>query len=549
MTNTRFGVEFGLLVKRRRAERDLSQDQLAAILWPEKAGPKDHPNKPQLSGLETGKTPNPQEKTVLALCEALGIREDEVNALRLAPPPDPHRIADFLKDTEKRSLEELQNLARRFGEEAPQDRSRTWLLSFLGQKAEDIANLSRKIAALEGQSEGIDNVCAAARAAIDEGRLGEARRLIDDAHDLRRDDLRRVIEGNARLSEVTAEIDLIEGKVEAAFTLFSATADSFAAIGAVEVAKRRQAYAVRLTDHGTRYGGASLALAIRLLDRLLADLPRETSNWDWAVAQNSIAIACQSLGKLSDGPSGAALLSRAVAAYGSALEVFNRNDQPVRWASIKQNLANALASLGERTEGELGTEFFSQAIAAYEEALEVLTQVDHPTIWASTIQNLALAMHATGERIEEEFGLKYISRAIAAYEAALQVFTRERNPVQWGIATQNLAGALLSKGRRIAGEAGIALLYGAVSACEETLEVRTRKERPLEWAMTHQNLGNCQLNLSEHPACDDPPRHLRKALIHVDNCLTIFDPDHVPFYHEKATRLRELILSGLASNL
>jgi hypothetical protein len=64
--------------------------------------------------------------------------------------------------------------------------------------------------------------------------------------------------------------------------------------------------------------------------------------------------------------------------------------------------------------------------------------------------------------------------------------------------------------------------------------------------MTQQNLALCHGAWSQHPACEDPPAHLRQALAHVEAALTVYDPDHMPLDHEKATRLREAILSALA---
>lgn len=591
MTNSRFGPEFGLLVKRRRAERGLSQDQLAAIIWPEVAGPKDHPNKPQISRLETGKVPNPQEKTILALCEALGIREDEVNALRLAPPPDPYGLAKVLTDLKSASQSDLYALARAFGDAEPEQRSDAALRAFLADKAREHANYQKIIDALDDRVAAIANLKGAAQDAAARLDFDQVESLLSRVHEVELDIA-------AATSEARAENALMQGKADRAFTLFSAAADSFAAFGPVDVAKRRRRYAERLIDHGTRYGGQGLPLAIRLLDRLLSELPRKAAPKDWAAAQNSLAIACGSFGERTEGPpgaeflsravtafkaalqvstradhpvnwattmqnlaitqqrqgertagqAGAALLARAVTAHEAALRVFTRADYPVHWATTKQNLAGALLRQGERTGGKAGTVLLARAVAAYEDALQFRTQIDHPVHWAGTMQNLALALQNQGARTEGQAGTGLLSRAVTAYEAALKVFTRDKHPVRWATTIQNLAITLKAQGGRTAGQAGTDLLARAVTAYEAALQVLTRAELPVNWAMTRENLAICHLAWSQHPACDDPVAHLRRALEHVDAALTVYDPDHMAYDHGTATRLRADILSALAAN-
>jgi transcriptional regulator with XRE-family HTH domain len=64
----RFGVLFGRLVREKRGIEGLSLDDLA-----DKTGI----TKSRLSNLETGKTSNPQARTVDALCVALNILREE----------------------------------------------------------------------------------------------------------------------------------------------------------------------------------------------------------------------------------------------------------------------------------------------------------------------------------------------------------------------------------------------------------------------------------------------------------------------------------------
>ncbi|MCB6177573.1 tetratricopeptide repeat protein [Rhodobacter sp. Har01] len=556
-------------------------------------------------------------------------------------------LARSLDDLRHLHRSQLEVLALRFGLAPAPGADPRQLVGLLEQKAEDLRVLSADSAAMRGLSDRLDNILAAVEADIAALRFADAKEKLEAAREVQAETLRKPLEINAALMERQAQIALLEGQADQAFTLFSAAADSFAALDPVQVARRRRTYAVRLSDHGTRYGGPALPLAIRLLDRLLEDLPRDASPWDWAAAQNSLAIVCGTLGERTEGPPGTALLSRAVAAYENAMQVFTRADHPVDWAMTMQNLANALRAQGERTAGEAGTALLSRAVAAYQDALQVynradlpvdwaatmqnlaaalwaqgertageagtallsravaafedalqeFTRADHPVHWATTMQNLATALRAQGERTAGEVGTALLSRAVAAFEDALQVRTRADHPVDWALTMQNLANALLrqgertageagtallsravaayedallvfnradlpvnwattmqnlasalrAQGERTAGEAGTALLSRAVAAYEDALQVRARADHPVQWAMTQENLAICHEAWAQHPACDDPGAHLRRALEHVDLALTVYDPDHTPFYHEKAARLREGLLAALGA--
>jgi hypothetical protein len=448
-------------------------------------------------------------------------------------------LAASLDHLQSLRRKELEALAFRFGITPPAGASAEALISLLEKKAADLPAYQAQIAALDDRVAAIANLKGAAQDAAARLDFDEVESLLSRVHEVELDIA-------AATAEARAENALMQGNAEKAFTLFSAAADSFAALGPVELARRRRTYADRLEEHGTRYGGAGLPLAIRLFDRLLTDLPQEASPRVWAAAQNSLAIACQNHGKRSDGPQGTALLARAVQAYEAAMQVVTRESDPEYLAMTMQNLAIALRAQGERTAGVDGTTLLSRAVETYEQALQVFTRADHPVHWAGTMQNLAIALEAQGQRTPGDDGTTLLSRAVAAYEQALQVFTRADHPVYWATTMQNVAGALQAQGERTVGGEGTALLSCAVAAYEQALQVFTRADHPVHWAMTQQNLALCHGAWSQHPACEDPPAHLRQALAHVEAALTVYDPDHMPLDHEKATRLREAILSALA---
>lgn len=540
-------------------------------------------------------------------------------------------------------LADLRNLATVFGAEPALPH--TALFAFLTDKARDIDRLSKQVAALTGLSVGIDNIRVEAAQAVAQGRLDDARRLLDDAREIRRDQLRKQLEADAALSEVTAEIDLIEGRAEQAHALLSAAADSFAALDPLETARRRRAAGMRLGDHALRYGGAGLPLAARILRRLLDDLPKAADPLLWAAAQNGLAIVLDWQGKRTGGAAGADMLAQAVTAYRAVLEVFTRDDHPmdwamamqnlaitldaqgdsiggaagatllaqattayraalevytradhpvdwamtmqnltntletqghrtkgaagagllrqsvaacrealevrtradhpVRWAATMQNLANKLQSQGNRTKGAAGADLLAQAVAAFRAALEVRTRADHPVDWATTMQNLGNALQSQGKRTKRAAGVELLAQAVAAYRAALEVRNRPDRPVEWARTMHNFAEALQLQGVHTVGAAGADLLAEANTVNDMSLEVHTRADHPVDWALTRENMALLEQARAAHDTCTDPTPHLRTALGHVQAALTVFDPEHMAFNHQKATDLKAEILAAL----
>jgi tetratricopeptide (TPR) repeat protein len=149
---------------------------------------------------------------------------------------------------------------------------------------------------------------------------------------------------------------------------------------------------------------------------VLQQRPRARVPLDWAVTQNNLGIALQTLGERE---SGTARLQEAVAAYRAALEEWTRDRVPLQWAMTQMNLGNALERLGER---ESGTARLEEAVAAYRAALEERTRDRVPLDWAATQNNLGIALATRGER---ESGTARLEEAVAAYRAALEQTIRQ----------------------------------------------------------------------------------------------------------------------------
>ncbi|MEN2991523.1 tetratricopeptide repeat protein [Tistrella sp. BH-R2-4] len=278
-------------------------------------------------------------------------------------------------------------------------------------------------------------------------------------------------------------------------------------------------------------GTARLNEAVEAYRAALLERTRERVPLDWAMTQNNLGVALQTLGARE---SGTARLDEAVEAYCAALLEWTRERVPLDWAMTQNNLGNALLALGER---ESGTARLDEAVDAYRAALLERTRERVPLDWAMTQNNLGNALLTLGER---ETGAARLDEAVDAYRAALLEWTRERVPLAWAATQNNLGTVLRTLGAR---ESGTARLEEAVDAYRAALWEWTRERVPLNWAMSQYNLGNALLTLGERIG---DRGLLTEALAAIDGALEVYTEAGADFYIEKATALRERILTAIS---
>ena len=159
--------------------------------------------------------------------------------------------------------------------------------------------------------------------------------------------------------------------------------------------------------------------------------------------------------------------------------------------------------------------------------------------------SLAVALQNQGIRSSGEDGANQLAQAVDAYRNAMRIYTETDHPVHWAMTQNNLANALRPQGSRTSGEDGANLLAQAGDAYRNALRIRTKKDHPVQWAMAQNNLAVTKHAIAQHDTTADPKPHFKAALEHVDNALRAFDPTHMPYNHNKATKLRTQILADL----
>lgn len=162
------GAKFGLLVRVKRGEQELSQDDLASKTGHAKA---------YISNLELGKIPSPRAKTIQHFCDALGITPTE----RLKCQ-DSH--GQGLGSGLPQALTE--KLARKFGDSVP-PRAEEQLGDFLLAKALDAQAVRARLTAIAVADSRISTLLNAAEEAIGRGDLVAADRLLASAENGRKD--------------------------------------------------------------------------------------------------------------------------------------------------------------------------------------------------------------------------------------------------------------------------------------------------------------------------------------------------------------------------
>ncbi len=186
---------------------------------------------------------------------------------------------------------------------------------------------------------------------------------------------------------------------------------------------------------------------------------------DWAMTQNNLGIALETLGERE---SGTARLEEAVAAYRAALEECTRERVPLDWAMTQMNLGNALRTLGERESGQpargggRGLPGGAGGMHPRARAARMGHDAEEPRYRARDARR---ARERTA-RLEE---------AVAAFRAALEERTRERGAARLGSDADNLGNALWTLGER---ESGTARLEEAVAAYRAALEEWTEERVP-----------------------------------------------------------------------
>ncbi len=217
--------------------------------------------------------------------------------------------------------------------------------------------LEERLARLGLFSREAGEVLRLARAALTEGRLVEAERLligvqqkVDESRLLLREELNRQDRDAADIRATRAEAALLRWAYREAANLFGEAFKLMSEHDPTAARTYRQRAADALHNQGVDKGdNEALEEEIALLNSILKEYPRERVPLDWAMTQNNLGNALATLGGRE---SGTARLEEAVAAYRAALEVFTQPGLEYYRGIAQGNVDRAQALIRERRGGD-----------------------------------------------------------------------------------------------------------------------------------------------------------------------------------------------------
>ena len=499
-------------------------------------------------------------------------------------------LAEKLDNISRQGRDVLETLAVRFEIEKIFDLSDTELRRQLELRAEDYRRYRAQIEAIDERMAGLGDLKAAAQEAAERLDFAEVEALLSQVH-------MTELEVAAETALVRADTALLRGRSEQAFDLLSAAAYSFGGVDRLEPARRLIDYEDVLYFHGRRYGGASLAFAVRMLRRALEDIDEENAPEAWSNGQYKLGNALSLEGGRIGGAEGTKLLVDAAQAHKAAQRVWTEERAPESWAMVQNNLSatvflhsmqvggferirllqtaakiareaarvwfnvgnfeqsaraqtnlgNALAASGGEMSGAEGVQILSEAVEAFRGALLIRTKDEYPLERAHTQHNLGTALWDRGRRMDGLEGDWMLREAVQVLNEALLTRTEAGYPLYWAMTQNSLGIALTTQGEQTAGQEGVQLFTKAIEAFEAALRIHTEAEHPVPWASATRNLGHAHESLADHGSCPDPRAALEAAAERFTDALRIYDPETMPFDHARATDSLARVRSKLAA--
>jgi hypothetical protein len=148
------------------------------------------------------------------------------------------------------------------------------------------------------------------------------------------------------------------------------------------------------SEHFANHLGSPCQVSHLVIDQVSAIVPHAQDVV--RMLRGIAALRMCALARLRERAGGTAWLEQAVDAFRGALQEMTREHVPLDWAMMQNDLGTALQTLGAR---ESGTTRLEQAAAAYRDTLQEMTGERVPLQWAVTQNNLAGAQALLNERL------------------------------------------------------------------------------------------------------------------------------------------------------
>jgi transcriptional regulator with XRE-family HTH domain len=436
-----FGVLFGRLVREKRGVESMSQDALAAATGLTKS---------RISYIETGKTPNPQTRTVDALCVALNISLDErqrCHAVERAHLPKKLLI----------------KLMRTFGVEMP-EATEGELVAFLSLKANELRELQARLEGIASAEGRIADLVSKANAAIGDGDFDIADHFLQEAEAVHLESSTIVaVKRQAQLRLERGNASLLSGDISLAADHFERSSHYFSGIDPVLEADHRLEYSLLLRYYGYRYKNSAALFAAKI-----------------ALAKN--------------------------------LEIWSKETHTEKWCDTKIALSGVGYRLSEFDAADNSLSHLEYAKVQLEEARSACSEHLLPMQSASIAINLAnvyshpLLSKTTADRVAN------LSLALELQNTALRLLPQAKEPERWGVLQHNLACSYVAMSKVSAVDAdAVVLLNKAIQHADLSFEVRDPVESLQYWIASSRTLADALLTLAERATSEDAAPHIERA--------------------------------------
>lgn len=441
-------------------------------------------------------------------------------------------VAEKLDNLEAQSRDTLEAIALRFGEPEPERLSLPGLRSFLIEKARDYRRLLVQDDAIDERTLGLGNLKAAAKDAIARADLAEVERLLS-----RVDEVETEIAAETKL--LRADNALLRGRVEEAYRLLSAAADSFASVDPLEPAWRRCSYMKRLDKHGRRYGSSGYAFGTRMVEEALSSFVPPDDPELYFSLTNNLALSWKEQAKLTRDRD---LLDRAATLLRAAFSV--AGDNSIMYARMLQNYGDTLTDLSGFSGRATARRLINEAETHLTGAKDIFRENNDTEREGRVWNEIGRLQSIKGRRRIGGISTEHFADAAASYRTA--IIGLKTDPTRANETRENLTTALYLHATSCSGAARSDLLNECIREGEAAVASYRDFGQPHGIARTQHILGLAHEALADERRLGERRAELERAAACLAATIGLYDPENIPHDSKTAHESLERVCAKLA---
>jgi transcriptional regulator with XRE-family HTH domain len=468
-----FGVQFGRLVRSKRAVEGLSQDALAL---------RSELTKSKISELETGKIGNPQSRTVDALIVALNITDEERAACYL---PAEGILPPLL----------LETLALRFGFTHPSAQPDE-LEAFLRDKSVEFAALQLRLAQIQKIEGAVAALVTSAEAALGMGDFQHADQHLQEAEQIQLTSATvMAVAKQSELRIARAQAALLSGDVSVAATHWSVASTYFQAFDRNQEAETRYAACNELRGYGYRYRSVIALLAAETALLLNQEVWTPEANLrGWCRTTNALGATRSRLAQFDEPENFLKHIRGAEEAFEAVRATCSKTILPYYFAASSGNLASLYCERQLSVSDQDYTEKVCASIDMQLQAVDVLSKKDYPLEWGIFHHNLGTSYislaHVLPDQSEK---LNALNSSATHLNKSFEVRNPEEALQYWVASSRSLAEALIDRGHIEMGNDSHRDIERARTILDGALAKINEREHPHQWAELQTQLSRISL--------------------------------------------------------